>query len=346
MLSIEGLLLKTNRFEIAKDVILTYCNSCKNGLIPNGFSEENDEPLYNSVDSGLLLFEVIYKYIEYTNDYDFIFDNVFDILKEIIGNYEYGTINDIYLSEDALISAGNSETQLTWMDAKVNDRPITPRFGKVVEINALWFNALNILSKLCDIKGEDKRHYMNLANKCKKSFVSKFYYYSKKYLLDTLSDNKIRPNALFATCLSFPIIEGSIANEIINTAKDKLLTNRGMKTLLAGENGYGPRYEGNASYRDSFYHQGTVWPWLWGIYFDSLVNLYKLEKNENKKEIYKHDIKDFQRFVEQNVKIQMEEKCIYQISEVYDAEEPRYAKGCFAQAWSLAQIIKILDTKI
>lgn len=340
MLSFEGLLLKTNRFELAKEVILTYVSSIEKGLVPNGFSEYDDTPLYNSVDASLLLFEVISKYLAYTNDYDFIFDNVFKKLKDIIRWYEFGTLNDIYLCQDGLISCGNEKTQLTWMDAQAEGRPVTPRSGKVVEVNALWYNALNIISKLCDIKGEDKRHYKNLANKCKKSFVEKFYNNRKRYLLDTLDDDRIRPNALFATSLSYPIVKGKIAKEIIYTTKEKLLTNKGLRTLAPCEKDYSCRYEGNGNERDKVYHQGTVWPWLWGLYYDSLLNIYK-DEIENKEKV-KHEIKDFKKFIGKNVNLQLREGCINSISEIYDADEPRLPKGCFAQAWSVAQAIKIL----
>jgi len=342
LISLEGLLLKTKRFDIAKEVLLTYSNSINKGLVPNGFSEYNDTPLYNSVDASLLLFEDAYKYIKYTSDYDFIFKEIFPKLKEIIHYYKIGTDNNIYLDSDGLISCGNKTTQLTWMDAQTHMGPVTPRAGKTVEINAMWYNALKIMAKFCDIIGENKKEYINLADTCKKSFEKDFYNENKKYLYDVLGDDKIRPNALFATSLSFPIITNEKAKEIFFTAKRELITAKGLKTLSEKELGYSPKYEGDNIKRDLSYHQGTVWPWLLGIYYDTLNNIYKFEEDKLEKERFQREIRDFKKYVKENTKTLLQEACINSISEIYDAEEPQLPKGCFAQGWSVAEILRII----
>ena len=344
-IAFEGLLLIPKRYDVAREVLLTYINSIEKGLIPNGFSEYDGKPLYNSADASLLLFDAVYKYGKYTSDYDFIFEKIFPSLKEIIKSYKNGTDNYIYLDDDGLISCGNENTQITWMDAQVNGKPITPRNGKTVELNAMWYNALNVLAKLCDIKGEDKREYVYLANKCKKSFEKKFYNKDKKYLNDVIDDEKIRPNALFATGMIFPIITNQKAKEIFCTAKIKLFTQYGLKTLAEGEDGYIPRYEGNSYFRDCAYHQGTVWPWLFGIYYDTLKNICKNESNKTDKEKYETELKKFIKQIRYTMKLEIKKDCINSISEIYDAEYPMQAKGCFAQAWSVSEILRIISEK-
>lgn len=346
LIAFEGILLIPKRYDIAKEVILTYINSIKNGLIPNGFSEYDGKPLYNSADASLLLFDAIYKYAKYTADYDFIFENIYPVLKEIIKSYKNGTDNSIYLDEDGLISAGNAFSQLTWMDAQVNGKPVTPRNGKTVELNAMWYNALNILAKFCDIKGEDKKEYIYLANKCKSNFGKKFYNKEKRYLNDLIDDDKIRPNALFATGMTFPIITGEKSKEIFYTARSKLLTKYGLKTLAKDEIGYIPKYEGNSYSRDSAYHQGTVWPWLLGIYYDTLKNICKNESDKMEKEKIEIELRKFIKQIKYILKQELEKSCINSISEIYDAESPMKAKGCFAQAWSVSEVLRIISSPV
>lgn len=192
LIAFEGLLLKTKRYDIAKEVILTMIRDIKYGLVPNGYSGFDNRPLYNSVDASLLLFEQIQKYIEYTEDYEFIKENVYEKLERIIENYINGIDiddNNIYLDEDYLISSGTEYTQNTWMDAKYGDLAVTPRNGKAVEINSLWYNALMIMTDLTEKIGDNKSHikiYKDLAKKCKKSFNEKFYNPKRKCLYDVI----------------------------------------------------------------------------------------------------------------------------------------------------------------
>ena len=234
LISFEGLLLKTKRFDIAKEVLETMVRDVKFGLVPNGYSGYDNRPLYNSVDSSLLLFEQIEKYIRYTNDEKFVQEKLYGILKDIIESYSNGIDiddNNIYLDEDGLIASGTELIQNTWMDAKIGSYVVTPRNGKAVEINAMWYNALKIMEKLTEKFDTKKKanEYKRMADKCKKSFNEKFYNKRRKCLYDVLGDSKIRPNQLFSLSLTYPVLNPSseIAKEMFDTVTKKLLNNYG-----------------------------------------------------------------------------------------------------------------------
>ena len=279
LIAFEGLLLLTNRYEIAKEIIKTMTRDVKYGLVPNGYSGYDNRPLYNSADSSLLLIEQVYKYLKYTNDNEFIKDEIYPSLVKIMDAYSDRIDVDgdnIYLDkEDNLLSAGTENTQITWMDVKIDNHAITPRNGKTVELNALWYNALKIMARLAE-KYENKqlcRKYLEMAEKTKKSFDEKFYNEEKHCLYDVLGDSKVRPNQLFALSLSHPIVDNAeIAEQVLNTVENKLLNKYGLKTLSSDEDGYVDVYEGSAYKRDLSYHQGITWPWLLGLYYDALKN--------------------------------------------------------------------------
>lgn len=353
LISFEGLYLKTRRFEIAKDVILTFTKHVKCGLLPNGYSEYDSTPLYNSADSSLLLFEQTKKYLDYTGDYIFVKKELYELLKNIIKSYKNGVNidnNNIYLDNDNLISSGTSKTQNTWMDAKCGNLAITPRNGKAVEINAMWYNALKILENLCIKYGEnsDAQIYSEMAKKTKCSFEEKFYNKNKQCLYDVLNDDKIRPNQLFALSLSYPIIDlnTEIAENILKTVKLKLLNNYGLKTLAQGEKNYVDVYEGNGLKRDMSYHQGITWPWLLGLYNNSLINKINTARDSEEKKQYINEYLEFTQNVEETFKNEFYNNgAIQSISEIYDSKEPYLPKGAFAQAWSVAEILRIIVDK-
>lgn len=350
LIAFEGLLLLTRRFNIAKEVLLTNIKDIKFGLIPNGYSGYDNRPLYNSADSSLLFFEQVYKFLKYTKDYNFVKDNLYIIMKKVIEAY-CGKIDvdgdNIYLDEDYLISAGTKHTQITWMDAKIGDKAVTPRNGKTVELNALWYNALVIMSELAT-KFEGKEaaiQYKELANKTKESFNEKFYNEKKKCLYDVLGDSNVRPNQLFALSLSHPVVDPSseIASNIITVAKNNLLNNYGLKTLSKKERGYVEVYEGDVSKRDNSYHQGITWPWLLGLYYDSLKNIIKANK---KNKLYKDELKEFIKNIEETFYKEITENAtIGSISEIYDSAEPYKHRGAFAQGWSVAEVLRIIINK-
>lgn len=353
LISFEGLLLIPKRFDIAKEVLLTCTRDMKYGLLPNGYSEVDNSPLYNSADSALLLFEQVQKYLEYTEDNKFIKEDIYPKLKLIIENYAKGIDfddNNIHLEEDGLISSGTETTQNTWMDAKYGDYAFTPRNGKVVEINALWYNSLKImevLSKKYEKIGKKiiSKKYAEMAEKCKKSFNREFYNGRRKCLYDVVGDSKIRPNQLFAISLTYPVIEpdSEMASNIINIVEKKLLNNYGLKSLAKGEKNYVDVYEGDGFRRDMSYHQGITWPWLLGLYYNSLRNMKNAEKDKEKKKELITKIENFKKKTEKTFEKEIKETgCIGSISELYDSKTPYLPKGAFAQGWSVAEIFRII----
>ena len=353
MIAFEGLLLKTKRFKIAKELLLTFTKDIKFGLVPNGYSGYDNRPLYNSSDASLLLFEQVYKYIKYTNDTEFIKKNVYDSLKKVIASYNSGIDldnNNIYVDKDGLVVAGTENTQNTWMDAKYGDFAVTPRNGKIVEINSLWYNALKIieeLSKNFEGKNESKK-YSDMANKCQKSFIEKFYNKRRKCLYDVLGDSKIRPNQLFAISLSHPILDpiSEESDNVLETVRKKLLNKYGLKTLAKGEENYIEVYEGDGFKRDMSYHQGITWPWLLGLYYDSLKNQVANEKNKTKRKEYENKLQGFKEDVKNTFLHEFyNEGMIGSISELHDSRSPYLPKGALAQAWSVAEVFRIIFEK-
>ena len=352
LIAFEGLLLVTKKFDIAKEVLLTLVRDIKYGLVPNGYSGYDNRPLYNSVDASLLLFEVIQKYLDYTKDYKFVKEHIYKKLEDIIKNYVEGNNvdgNNIYLDSDGLIVSGTDDTQNTWMDAKVGDLAVTPRNGKAVEINAMWYNANMIMSNLALRYGDllQIKKYKELAKKCKKAFEEKFYNSKTKCLYDVLGDSKIRPNQLFALSLTNPIIDvdSDMAKNIINVVEKKLLNAYGLKTLAKGEENYVEVYEGDSFKRDTSYHQGITWVWLLGLYFNALQNMKEKAKDEEKEKL---EIK-IDKFVEKTKRTFKKEinenGCIGSISEMYDSVKPQLPKGAIAQAWSIAEVFRIIMSK-
>lgn len=350
LISFEGLLLCTKQYKIAKEVLLTQARDIKFGLIPNGYSGYDNRPLYNSADSSLLMFEAIHKYLEYTKDYDFVKEHLYTKLKSIIENYKKGISldnNNIYLDDDYLVSSGTPETQNTWMDAKYENHCFTPRNGKTVELNALWYNALMIMAEL-SIKFGDKKNqkeYLKLAENCQKTFVEKFYNPKRNCLYDVLGDGKVRPNQLFALSLSYPVVnpESDMAQNILEIVEKKLLNKYGLKTLAKGEKGYIDVYEGDVFKRDSSYHQGITWPWLLGLYYNSIKNMIKYAKDKQEKKELRQKLEEFRQNVKTTFEKEMLERgTIGTIAEIYDSKRPNEPKGTMAQAWSVAEIFRII----
>ena len=353
LIAFEGILLLTKRYEIAREVLLSITKDINNGLIPNGYSDSDNKPLYNSVDASLLLFEQVQKYLEYTEDYQFVKENLYEKLKSIIENYACGIDidnNNIYLDYDNLIVSGTEETQNTWMDAKYDGKAITPRNGKVVEINALWYNALRIMADLENKIGKkaNSKQYKELAERTKLSFVDKFYNKKRKCLFDVVGDSKIRPNQLFALSLTYPVIDSDseMAKNIFDVVTKKLLNNYGLKTLAKGEENYVEVYEGDGFQRDSSYHQGITWPWLLGLYYNTLKNMINSQKNKKDKENLENILADFRKnTIKTFGKEIISNGCIGGIAELYDSKKPQLPKGTINQAWSVAEVLRIVIGK-
>ena len=351
LISFEGLLLKTKRFNEAKEVLLTCIRDIKYGLVPNGYSGYDSRPLYNSADASLLLFEQVNKFLEYTHEYEWVRDNIYLSLVKIMNAYQNRIDidgNNIYMDSDYLISSGTEKIQNTWMDAKIGDFVVTPRNGKAVEINSMWYNALKIMENVTTlVRGKaEARRYADLAKRCKESFCEKFYNKRRKCLYDVLGDSKIRPNQLFALSLSYPVIDANSneAKEILNTVENKLLTPYGLRTLAKGEDGYQAKYEGNMTQRDMSYHQGVIWPWLLGLYYDSLNNMIKAEKSKKNREILENKLLEFKASVKETFWNEMTNGgTVGNICELYDTDNKKYRpQGTFAQAWSVAEVFRII----
>lgn len=356
-IAFEGTLLIPKRFDIAREVLLTFAEKINEGLIPNGFSEYDGKPLYNSVDASLLFIDAVNKYLTYTRDYEFVEKNLLKYMKQIIKSYVNGiniSNNNIYIDKnDGLLVSGTEKTQNTWMDAKVRGKAVTPRNGKAVELNAMWYNALIIMEKLNDKFKFKTNPYTKVAEKCKQSFEEKFYNEEKNCLYDVievneteeLNDDRIRPNQLFAISMTYPVLdcESVKAKNVFLTVTKKLLNKYGLQTLAKNEEGYVPIYEGNAIERDSIYHQGVTWPWLLGPYYDSMKNLIKSTKDEHIKESFELELLLFRTKIAKTFSAELNKgNTIGSICEIYDSKNAKRGKGAFAQAWSVSEVFRII----
>lgn len=342
LLAMEGVLLSCKRYEEAKELFRFLTKDLREGLIPNSYCEYNGTPYYNSADASLLFFELLVRFTNRNLDYEFI-NEMYPHMEHIINRYIEGTDyggNNIYVDEDGLLSIGRNNIQSTWMDAKIGDEVITPRNGKPVEINALWYNALTVFirySKLLD-KNINYDKYISYANRCKESFNEQFI--SKKGgLKDLTHDDKIRPNQLFAIATTFPIVDldSKLAKDILDVVEEKLVNKFAIKSLARGEEGYTRIYEGNPEQRDRAYHQGISWAWLNQIYYDGIKNVAKAQKEEEKR-LEKY-IKGITKMYSKEIYIK---PGMQAVSELNDSIFPFYAKGAPFQAWSIAAILRIV----
>ncbi len=335
MIAFPGITLATGRYEDAKEILLTFSKYVKDGLIPNVFPDEGESPAYNSVDAALWYFEAAKKYIEYTGDSRFVIDNLYSSLQSIVENFINGTLFDIKVTEDGLVSAGNETTQLTWMDAKVDDWVVTPRHGKAVEINALWYNALMVMAQLNKFKGWKTDYYKNLAKKTRESFIECFWNEKDSCLYDVVieqtKDSKIRPNQIMAVSLSFPVLEGEKAKCVVDCVWNKLYTPYGLRTLSSDSKQYRGVYSGDRLSRDGAYHQGTVWPWLMGSFMTGFLRVYG---NDDK--VKQTALSFITPFFDH-----LYDACLGSISEIFDGDFPHWPRGAFAQAWSVGEILRV-----
>ncbi|MDQ2086138.1 amylo-alpha-1,6-glucosidase [Herbivorax sp. ANBcel31] len=340
MIALTGLTLSTGRFEDAKEILYTFSKYVKDGLIPNMFPDAGNEPPYNSVDAPLWYFEAVNKYIEYTKDYEFVKKYIYEGLKDIINSYSKGTHFNIKMDEDYLISAGDEKTQLTWMDAKVGDWVVTPRHGKAVEINSLWYNALKVMSLLSKNFEENYSYYNDLASKVKKSFIKSFWNKEKECLYDCLindvGDDKVRPNQIMAVSLSNAVIEGDKAKKVVDRVFKELYTAYGLRSLSPESKEYAGIYMGDQHRRDGAYHQGTVWAWPLGQFITAYVKANGRSKKAKEMAL---------RFIEP-FKDHLDDGCLGSISEIFDGDEPLVPRGCFAQAWSVSEILRAYSEDI
>jgi predicted glycogen debranching enzyme len=307
-------------------------------MLPNRFPDAGETPEYNTVDATLWFFEAVRSLLQYTNDYEFVHGNLYAVLSDIIDWHVRGTRYNIHVDVDGLLYSGEPGVQLTWMDAKVGDWVVTPRHGKPVEIQALWYNALRVMEHLAGkYKGtRAKRNYAAMADRARDSFNALFWNEAMGCLYDVVNGNardaSIRPNQIFAISLKNSMISQRHAEEILQVVERELLTPRGLRTLSPGNPQYRGRYEGAPSSRDSVYHQGTVWPWLMGPYITAYVRTFGLKAGRAVVDEW------LTRFEEHLV-----EACLGQVSEIFDGDAPHTPRGCVAQAWSVAELLRAAE---
>ena len=335
MISYTGLTLCTGRFDKAHDILLTFAKYCRNGLIPNMFPDNGQKPLYNTVDASLWYFYAVYKYLQYvdTQDaYDFIKNEIYPSLKKIIAAYKNGTDFSIYTDTDSLIHAGSGLDQVTWMDVRVGDWVATPRHGKPVEINALWYNALCTMDMLQEKFGENDKSYRKLADCVKDSFNKRFWNEKCGCLYDVVDedDDTIRPNQIYAVSLPFTMLDNAREKAIVNVVMDKLYIGCGLRSLDPAHKDYHPIYIGSLSKRDHAYHQGTAWGFLLGAFIDAYVKVNGSTKTTAIKAA---------KLIEP-VKAHLLENCVGSICEIFDGDAPHKGRGCYAQAWSVGEVLR------
>lgn len=345
MIAMMGCCLSSRQFEAAESILRTFMTYCDKGLMPNLFPEGGNAPLYNTVDAALLFVVAVYEYYKRTENLEFV-KEAYPVMEEIVSWYRKGTDFGIRMDEDGLIMAGGGFDQVTWMDVRVENILPTPRHGKPVEINAYWYNALCIMELFAQrpevmvtAKTAGKAiDYGALARIVKESFCEKFWMEEKGCLKDVISgtsaDEQIRCNQIWAVSLPFSLLSKEQEKEVVETVFRKLYTPYGLRTLDPADAQFRPFYGGAQLDRDLAYHQGTVWPFPMGGYYLAYlkVNGYSEEAREYVKEQLSA------------MEAVLREGCIAQIAEIYDGENPVSSKGCFAQAWSVGEILRVYDT--
>jgi predicted glycogen debranching enzyme len=335
MISLEGLTLMTGRQHEAGWILRTFAHYVWDGLIPNMFPEGERDGLYHTADATLWFFHAIHRYVEMTGDrttLKLFLPKLVDIIEHHVNGTRFGIGMDL---GDALLCQGQQGYQLTWMDAKVDDWVVTPRRGKAVEINALWYNALRLMERW--LKEEDQeaaaRHMGEMADRARESFNQRFWYEPGGYLYDVVdaenggSDDACRPNQVLAISLDYPVLDEARWHSVMDVVTDRLLTPVGLRSLAPGYPDYKARYYGDLRSRDAAYHQGTVWAWLIGPYVDAWLKL-----NPGKEAQARRFLSGFV--------AHLDDACIGSISEVFDAEAPYTPRGCVAQAWSVAEVLR------
>ncbi len=334
MISLEGLTLSTGRHHEAGYILRTFSHYIQDGLIPNLFPEGEKEGLYHTADATLWFFHAVDRYLHHSHD-ESTLRMLLPKLVSIIEHHLRGTRFNIHVDpRDQLLHQGQEGYQLTWMDAKLGDWVVTPRRGKAVEINALWYNALCLIADWLnrEQRGEQASRYREVAERVKESFNEKFWNPQRGFLFDVVDGDKgndpaCRPNQLFAISLSHPVLHEKYWEPVVKTAEEHLLTPVGLRSLAPGDPEYRPTYHGDLKTRDAAYHQGTVWAWLIGPFINAWMRVYPNDQ-ERAREYLK------------GLSTHLNEACIGSVSEVFDAEAPFTARGCCAQAWSVAEFLR------
>ena len=349
MIALTGCCLSTGRFEDAKNIFLTFMKHCRRGLMPNMFPENGKPPIYNTADASLLFIGAVYEYFLRTEDIDFI-KEAFPVIEDIINWYKKGTDFHIFMDGDGLISAGADMEQVTWMDVRCGDILPTPRHGKAVEINAYWYNALCVAAELAQRLGQDGSEWKKLSDRVKKSFCASFWNEEENCLYDVLpteeanlcekerqrrqrAKSQVRCNQIWAVSQRFCMLEAWQEKAVTDRVFESLYTPWGLRSLAQDDIEFHPHYGGSMKQRDMAYHQGTVWAFPLGAYYLAYlkVNGHSIEAKET---VYRQLA---------GLEGALREGCAGQLAEVYDGEDPNESEGCFAQAWSTAELLRVYE---
>ncbi len=336
MIALPGCCLSTGRFEDARSILRTFLAYEQDGLVPNLFPEGGHAPMYNTVDAALLLIDSVWQYVRRTGDQAFARE-AWPVMERIIACYRRGTQHSIGMDTDGLIFAGGGLDQVTWMDVCVNGILPTPRHGKPVEINAYWYNALRIMDSLAAVLDQDPGDYLELSRQVRQSFLEKFYIPEKGYLRDVLSgtaaDEQIRCNQIWAVSMAFTMLNPEQERSVVETVSRHLHTPCGLRTLSPEDPEYHPFYGGAQVERDMAYHQGTTWVFPMGAYYLAYLKVHGSTPAAAAR-----------------VRSQLEalgpmlrQGCLGQLPEIYDGGHPSEGKGCFAQAWSVGEMLRVWE---
>ena len=336
MIALPGCCLSTGRYEDAKSILRTFFAYEQEGLVPNLFPEGDQEPMYNTVDAALLLINTVYLYLQKTGDMAFA-KEAWLVMQRIVAHYRKGTRHGIYMDDDGLICAGRGLDQVTWMDVRVGEILPTPRHGKPVEINAYWYSALRIMALLAEQLGEDAADYAALAEQVRENFVKAFWREDARCLRDVISgtkaDEQIRCNQIWAVTQPFTMLSPEQEKAVVDTVYAHLYTPSGLRTLSPEDAEYHGVYEGVQKERDMAYHQGTTWVFPLGAYYLAYL------KTRGYTPEAVADVRDALSAMEATLR----EGCIGQLPEIYNGDAPAFSRGCFAQAWSVGEMLRVYE---
>lgn len=333
MIALPGLTLSTGRPEIAAPILKTFSRFVSRGMLPNRFPDGTSQPEYNTIDATLWYFQAVAQYYDTTNDIDTV-SNLFEVLEDIIQAHVNGTRFGIKVDDsDGLLRGGEPGVQLTWMDAKVGDWVVTPRIGKPVEVNALWYNALRTMERFAKLLGQSKPQYTRMVERALNGF-QRFWNAELQYCNDVIdgpegTDTALRPNQLLAVSLPESPLSPEQQKSVVDACARALLTSRGVRSLSPNSSAYVGHYGGDQTHRDSSYHQGTVWAWLAGPFITAHFRVYQ-------------DTAAARRMLDP-LADNLREAGIGTISEIFDGDAPFASRGCIAQAWSVGEVLHTLE---
>lgn len=336
MIALPGICLSTGRYDTARQILKTFARYEKDGLMPNLFPEGGSRPLYNTADAALLFINCVYLYYERTKDPEFVRE-VWPVMERIVEGYRYGTHYGIKMDEDGLIQAGEGLDQVTWMDVRIGEILPTPRHGKPVEINAYWYNALRVMETLSGLCGAGKEEYALIADRVKRKFTELFWIEKEGRLKDLISgtaaDMQMRCNQIWAVSMPFTMLDGEKEKRIVEAVFARLYTPYGLRTLEEKDGEFHAFYQGSMEERDMAYHQGTVWVFPLGAYYLAYLKVHDYSKEA--RQIVTGQL--------EGLWAALREGCIGQLPEIYDGGNPAASKGCFAQAWSVGELLRVYE---